>query len=54
MACGSCGRGKSSIKIVYEVTFKNGQPKKEYATKLEADSAARRAGGGTVRAKQKV
>lgn len=50
MAC-NCGRGKTAIKVTYEVTFRDGT-KKPYKTSLEANAAARRAGGGTVRAKQ--
>jgi hypothetical protein len=54
MACGSCGRGRPAIKVVYEVTYQNGSAKQEFGTKLEADAAVRRAGGGTIRPKQKV
>lgn len=50
MAC-NCGKGKSATKVVYEHTAPNGA-KAEYKSSLEAKAAARRAGGGTIRAKQ--
>ena len=52
MGCGC--KGRTAVKIEYEVKFVDGRPPKKFATKLEADNAARRAGGGTIRAKKKV
>ena len=51
MACGC--KGKTAQKVKYVVTFKDGRKVEEFDTSLQAHSAARKAGGGVVRAKQR-